>query len=216
MRIRKPLQFALGAVVLLCAGLAFLLWYEASHFRVKLSHQQISDMQIAFKGAIGQAIFSPQGNKLLPQSTANTSNGLNSVLASGPSAGQGLIDAYRKNPQEFKRYAQMLDTALNAERVGEAALNLAPSEIPSSSSQLRMGSHAKLDTWGDPFCLIPLDGKLAVVSGGPSKTPCNALTLSTEQLNKSERTMFAGPSGSVIVIVSKKQQERSQTRTPGG
>ena len=204
MRTRKRLLFALGTFLLLSGGVASVLWYEATHFHIDVSSEQLSDARIALKGSIGQAIFSPQQNESLPRGPTASSNEPDSVPAPGSSASQGLIDAYRKNPKLYKRYAQMLDTALNARRVGEAALSLASSKIPRSSSQLAMDSHAKLDSWGSPFCIIPLVGKIAVVSGGPSKAPCNALPLSVEQLDRSERTVLAGPSESVIVILSKK------------
>jgi hypothetical protein len=204
---RKRLLLGLGAVLLLAGGAASYLWYQATHIRIdlKLNDEQLEKAQIALKGSIGRAIFSPKQNEPLLQKSATNSENLESVMAPNPSASEGLIDDYERNPQEYERYAQMLDTALNAMHVGKVALNLASSRIPSSSSQLPLDSKAKVDSWGSPFCLVPLVGRLAVVSGGPTKTPCNALPLSIEQLNRSERTVFAGPSESVIVIASKRQ-----------
>jgi hypothetical protein len=201
---RQRLLFALGAGFLLFLVVASVLWYEANHVRIDFSNEQVSDAQIALKGSIGQAIFSAKQDESLPRNTAISSTDLDSVLAPGPSVSEGLIDAYRKTPHEYERYARMLDTAINAKQVGEAVLKLASSQIPHSSVQLAIDSRTKVDSWGNPFCIIPLVGRIAVVSGGPSKAPCNALQLSIEQLSRSERTVFTGPSESVIVILSNK------------
>jgi hypothetical protein len=49
---------------------------------------------------------------------------LDALFASAPTGnkGQGLIEAYQKDPQKFRRYADMLDTAMNAKQVGDAVL----------------------------------------------------------------------------------------------
>jgi hypothetical protein len=203
MHTRKLILSALAGVVLLLGG-ALLFWYEFSHFRIDISDEQLSDAGIALKGSMGQATFAAQQNGFSSREVITDKQGLDALLtASGPHTGEGLIEAYRRNPQEFRRYAELFDTAVNARRVGEAVLRLPPSRPPSNSSQLTMDSHSRVDAWGNPFCIIPLTGKLAVVSGGRAKTPCNALPLSVDQLNKSERAIFAGPSDSVVVILSK-------------
>ena len=120
------------------------------------------------------------------------------LLASDPAGnkGQGLIEAYQKNPQKFKRYADLLDKAMNAKQVGYVVLRQAGSHPPRISEPLQMDANLKVDAWGSPFCIIPVGESVAVVSGGPSRLSCDALPLTSEQIAKSNRNMYAGPSDS--------------------
>lgn len=210
MRRRKVVLSAVGVMVLLLGCCALLVWYEATHLRIDINDEQFSDAEIALKGSIGQAVFGPQRNGVSSANEPTNKQDLDTVLTVPVSgANEGLIEAYKRNPQEFKLYAQMLDTAVNARQVGQAVDHLTGSHPPRDSSQLAIDSQIKVDAWGDPFCIIPISGRIAVVSGGPSKISCDALPVSIEQIEKSDRNIFAGSSHLVVVIVPQEKPVRS-------
>jgi hypothetical protein len=116
---KKKIVFCVAAglgLLLLC--LAAFAYYDFTHnFRIALSPQQISDAQIALKGAMSEAIFNGQQKaEVVPAAELKGRVGLDALFASTPPSnkGEGLIAAYQENPQKFKRYADMLDTAINA------------------------------------------------------------------------------------------------------
>ena len=208
MRILISAAGGLGALVV---GVALYGYYDFTrNFHLPLTGQQISNAEIAFKGAMGEAIF--EGHhlraELVPTEKLKNKGGLDALLASAPAAnqGQGLIDAYQKDPQKFKRYADMFDTAMNATKVGDVVLRQRRSHPPRTSEPLQMEADVKVDAWGSPFCIIPLGEKVAVVSGGPSRLSCDALPVTPEQIGKSNRNVYAGPSDVVVVIATRSQQ----------
>jgi hypothetical protein len=202
MRRRKLVLSAVGVMALILGGCALLVWYEATHLRLDINDEQLSNVGIALKGSIGQAVFGPERNGVSSANEPTNKQDLDAVLTVPVSgANEGVIEAYKRNPQEFKLYAQMFDTAVNAKRVGQAVDQLIGSRPPLDSSHLAMDSDIKVDAWGDPFCIIPITGRIAVVSGGPSKIGCDALPVSIDQIEKSDRNIFAGPNHLVVVIV---------------
>jgi hypothetical protein len=100
----------------------------------------------------------------------------------------------------------MLDTAANAKQVGEAILRENAKDSAQPSESFTIEDKLKVDAWGNPFCIIPVGQRVAVVSGGPSHLPCNALPLTPEQIAKSNRMIYAGPSDVVVVIAVPSQQ----------
>jgi hypothetical protein len=96
----------------------------------------------------------------------------------------------------------MLDTAMNAKQVGEVLLGQEASHPPQTSESLLMDAKLKIDAWGNPFCIIPVGERVAVVSGGPSHLSCDALPLNAQQIANSNKSMYAGPSDVVVVIVA--------------
>ena len=206
---KKILISAAGGLAALVVGLVLYAYYDFTHnFRLPLTTQQISNAQIAFKGAMGEAIFGGQQLKAEVVPGEQLKGGLDALLASAPAGnkGQGLIEAYQKDPQKFKRYADMLDTAMNAKQVGDVVLRQGGSHLPRTSEPLQMEANLKVDAWGSPFCIIPIDEKVAVVSGGPLRLSCDALPLTPEQIAKSKRNLYAGPSDVVVVIALRPQQ----------
>jgi hypothetical protein len=96
--------------------------YACYDFTQKLTTIQIpSSAQVALKGALGEAIFNrEQKAEVVPADQLKGKTGLDALLSPVPAGrGQGLIDAYQKDPQKFKRYADMLDTAMNAKQVAD-------------------------------------------------------------------------------------------------
>jgi hypothetical protein len=67
-------------------------------------------------------------------------SGLDAVISPPPAGSKGvrLIKAYQKDPQKFKRYAEMLDIATNAKQVGDVRLRQATLHpLRTSESPLR-------------------------------------------------------------------------------
>ena len=205
---KKIASFGAAGLAALLMGFVLFAYYSFTHnFHIAISDQQRSDIETAFKGSLGEAIFSGQRAQVLADSTIEGKRGLGALLAHAPSdnKGQGLIAAYQKDPQKFKRYAQMLDTATNARQVGDAILRDNGALSARTSESLAIEANHKLDAWGKPFCIIPVGEIVAVGSGGPSRLSCDALPLTPEQIAKSNRTMYAGPSDVVVVIPAPSQ-----------
>jgi hypothetical protein len=199
----------LGSVLV---GTLLFAYYDFTHnLRLPLTSAQISDAQIAFKGALGEAIFSGRHPEVIPDEQLQGKSGLDALLAPAPSRGknEGLIKAYQADPQKFKRYAEMLDTAINAKQVGNVLLRQTAARLPRTSESLAMEATAKVDAWGSPFCIIPVGTRVAVVSGGPTRLSCNALPLTVEQIASSRKDMYAGPSDIVVVIATPKDESHT-------
>jgi hypothetical protein len=116
---KKIALFAVGGLGSLLLGLALYAYYDFTHnFRFSFTSEQVSDAQIALKGSIGEAIFSGQRSEAVPDVQHEGKTGLDAVLAPPPagSKGVGLIEAYQKDPQRFKRYAEMFDSQSNPRR----------------------------------------------------------------------------------------------------
>jgi len=204
---KKIAAFGAAGLAALLIGFVLFAYYNFTHnFHIAISAQQASDIETALKGSLGEAIFSGQRAQVVADSTIEGKRGLDALLAHAPSdEGQGLIEAYQKDPQKFKRYAQMLDTATNAKQVGDAILRENVAHSARTSESLAIEANHKVDAWGKPFCIIPVGERVAVVSGGPSRLSCDALPLTPEQIAKSNRTMYAGPSDLVVVIAAPSQ-----------
>jgi hypothetical protein len=203
---KKIALFAVGGLGSLLVGLALYMYYDLTHnfLRFSFTSEQVSAAQIALKGSIGEAIFSGQRLEAVPDVQVEGKSGLNALLAPPPtgSKGVGLIQAYKKDPQKFKRYAEMLDTEMSAKQVGDVLLGQATSRLPRTSESLLMETKLKVDAWGNPFCIIALGEKVAIVSGGPSHLSCDALPLSAQQIAVSTKALYAGPSDVVVLIVT--------------
>jgi len=205
---KKIAAFGAAGLAALLIGFVLFAYYNFTHnFHIAISDQQRSDIETALKGSLGEAIFSGQRAQVVADSTIEGKRGLDALLAHPryDIKGQGLIEAYQKDPQKFKRYAQMLDTATNARQVGDAILRENGALSVRTSESLAIEVNYRVDAWGKPFCIIPVGERVAVVSGGPSRLSCDALPLTPEQIAKSNRTMYAGPSDVVVVITAPSQ-----------
>jgi len=205
---KKIVLYTVAGLCTLVIGFVLFAYYQFTHnFRIPLSDEQVSDMQTAFKGAMGEAIFN--GQQLNAQAVSpeqlKGKNGLDALLTSTPPSNksQGLIEAYQNDPQKFKRYAEMFDTATNAKQVLDAVIRQGAPHLPRTSEPLAMEARLKVDAWGSPFCIIPAGERLAVVSGGPSRLSCDALPVNPELIEKANRAVFAGPSDVVVVIAKR-------------
>ena len=188
------LSIVVGVCVLVIGIISFAYYQFTHNFRINITPDQTSSMLTALKGAMGEAIFAGQQQLTTTPQTA--------VGSTSP----GLIEAYKRDPQKFKRYADMLDTAMNAKKIGDALIQQNGAHLPRTSDLLPIDDKLKLDAWGRPFCIVPSQGKLAIVSGGPSRLACNAIPLTAEQIAKSDRTLYSGPSDVVVVTVAAKSE----------
>jgi hypothetical protein len=162
---KKIAMFAVAGLGSLLVGVALFAYYDFTHnFHFPFTSEQVSDAEIALKGAMGEAIFRGQQSEAVHDVHVEGKSGLDALLAPAPagSKGGGLIEAYQKDPQRFKRYAEMLDTATNARQVGDVVLRHAASHPPRSSESLLMDAKLKVDAWGNPFCIIPAGERVAV------------------------------------------------------
>jgi hypothetical protein len=196
-----------GGLGVFVVGFVLYAYYDFTHNFLRFTPEQVSSAEIALKGELGEAIFSGQRPEVIPDANVEGKPGLDALLALAPTGnkGQGLIEAYQKDPQKFKRYADMLDTAINAMQVGEVVLRQGRAHPPRTSEPLPMEVKLKVDAWGSPFCIIPVGERVAVISGGPSHLSCDALPWTTEQIAKSKRNLYAGPSEVVVFIARPKQ-----------
>ena len=209
MRNKKTAVLIVAVLGSVLVGTLLFAYYDFTHnFRLPLTSEQVSDAQIALKGAVGEAIFSSQQPEVIPDEQLQGKRGLDALLEPAPSCStnEALIKAYQADPQKFKRYAEMLDTAINAKQVGNVLLRQTAVRLPRTSESLAMEATAKVDAWGNPFCIIPVGARVAVVSGGPTRLSCNALPLTVAQIAGSRRDMYAGPSDVVVVIATPKDQ----------
>jgi hypothetical protein len=205
---KKVVFSAAGGLALLLLCLVAFAYYDFTHnFRIALSPQQVSDAQIALKGAMAEAIFEggQQKAEIVPATELKGKVGLDALFASTPTSnkGEGLIAAYQRDPQKFKRYADMFDTAMNGKKVSDVVLKQDISQLPATSECLQMEPKVKVDAWGSPLCIIPVGEKVAVISGGPSHLSCDNLPMSKEQIAKSNRNLYAGANDVVVVIAQR-------------
>jgi hypothetical protein len=203
---KKIAVFVVGGLASLFAGLILFAYYDFTHhFRFpSITAEQLADAQVAFKGALGEAIFSGQSTKAVTDVPVDGKSSLDALLRPPPasSTDKGLIAAYQKDPKKFKHYAEMLDTAMNAKQVGDVLFTQQAPHPPQTSESLLMDPKVKTDAWGNPFCIIAIGERVAVVSGGPSHLSCDALPLNAQQIANSNRSIYAGPSDVVVVIVT--------------
>jgi hypothetical protein len=181
---RMVLYVAASLSILAIAAVSFV-YYQITHIRFPFTPKETDTALTALKGALGQAIL----------------NGQEQVQSVAGQRSAGLIDAYKKDPEKFKRYSDMLDSAMNAKKVSDVLLRENKAHPPKTSNLLVMDEKAKLDAWGNPFCIIPVKGKVAIVSGGPSHLACDALPLTPKQIASSSRSLYVAPHDVVVVTV---------------
>ena len=205
----KKIVFGAGLLVLL-AGFVILAYRSFTHDFLRFTPQQAADIEIALKGSMGEAIFTGQLFEPGPATESKGKEGLDALFAAAPAdhKSAGLIGEYRKDPQKFKHYAEMMDTAINAEHVYEALVRQDLLKVPPTSESLVLEAKFKVDAWGRPFCIIPTTERVGVVSGGPSHLSCDSLPVTTAQIAKSNRVLYAGPSDVVVFVATRSQRPR--------
>src|SRR5882762_887816 len=153
-------------VIVIFIGLLFLLvdYSLRRSFREAFGPEfdnDVRDLGVALKGAAGKALLE-HGNIIPSQSGMGTST--NAI-----DMGKKLVAAYRKDHENYKKYAKVFETCLNAFDVGEEVLkNPLSTGTPITSAEVSsLRPEQRLDAWGHPFCLVTIDSRLAVISGGP-------------------------------------------------
>lgn len=196
------IAFRVLGLAAICVGL-LLLWGIHSFERgmdrfASATANDAQDLGIALRGAAGESLFS-QG-KILP---------LKTDLGTTPdliSKGKKLLEAYRKDPEKFKKNASMFDTAVNALAVKESLLKMnLPRKTPANSLRIPgVNPSQTFDAWGHPFCFITVQSRIAIVSGGPMAS----LPFSCDKLRTKKSEMLAfrdipvrSSSGEVVLMV---------------
>jgi hypothetical protein len=191
-----------GLVVLVVGSLGGWLYYSLRHMSIPITAAQATDIQLAFKGSLGEAIF----GTVNPQNgSSSKGTGLDAVLTpSTATKSDGLIAEYQREPEKFRRYAQLFDTAITARHIGEALqANRANHKFPLLSSAVAMNANDSLDAWGHPYCVSALKDGLAVVSGGPDAKSfaCDEQKIQSKELSSATRLIFQSSQGEVVVLV---------------
>ncbi len=168
--------------------------------------RDMQDFGTALKGTAGEALF--EHGTVIP-SKANMPVGSNAI-----EQGKSLLAAYRKDPEKFKKYGALFETALNASAVGDAVRQIAASDkLPSDSLGVTsLRGDQKIDAWGHPYCLLASRNRLAIISLGPeAKTPasCRNFSVSKKDIFSAQRKLYERPSGEVILIVDRDSQKHS-------
>jgi hypothetical protein len=168
--------------------------------------RDMQDFGTALKGTAGEALFAH--GTVIP-SKANMPVGSNAI-----EQGKSLLAAYRKDPEKFKKYGALLETALNASAVGDAVRQIPASDkLPSDSLGVTsLRGDKKIDAWGHPYCLLASGNRLAIISLGPeAKTPasCRNFSVSKKDIFSAQRKLYERPSGEVILIVDRSSQKHS-------
>ena len=203
--IRVVLGVALGIVVLY----AFVTHSLNRNMKKAFGPEFQKDMQdfvVAVKGTAGEALF--EHGTIIPIK-ANMPVGADAI-----EQGKSLVAAYRKDPEKFKKYGDLLETALNAFAVGDAIRQIpASATIPSDSLGVTsVGAAQKVDAWGNPYCLLVSGNRLAIVSlGREAKTPASCRNLATpkKEIFAAPRKLFERPSGEVVLIIDRNSEKRS-------
>jgi hypothetical protein len=161
------------------------------------------DLEVAFKAGAGEAMFEGTFGTVVDAKTAG--GGLEQLLAppDPKSQGGGLLMAYQREPEKYKRYAELFDTAMTALKLGHLVQqDPATYEYPLNSTKI-VRAGPVLDFWRHPYCVDLYASGLAIVSGGPAvKTfDCAHQKTSAEEINAAKRPFFLSKSGEVVVVV---------------
>ena len=204
----KRLFIWLGTTVVLVAAviMGLVVYSFRSFARTPIfSKAQMEDIETAMKGTAGAVMFG--GVTATNVQTSETKGkGLDALFAAQTKApqGEGLITAYQRNPEWFRHYAQLFDTAATAMHVADAVhADQSAYVLPMSSSDLPLQSSEKLDSWSHPYCVNSFKNALVVVSGGPTASTfsCGAQRLTKQQVANATRKVFQTAQGEVVLVL---------------
>jgi hypothetical protein len=176
----------------------------ASGFAESLTRD--SDLSLALRGGWGQFLLEGGGAgqpvEVLP------GEGLAALLDANAShdKGEALLDAYRKEPQKFKRYAQVCDTWFHAAMVNSVAQRVPADATPplSSATMTTVAPQYRLDAWGHAFCIFRGAKQMAIVSPGPESNgfrSCEQVRLTRTQIDRLPVVPITpGQSGALIMV----------------
>ncbi|HVA16182.1 MAG TPA: hypothetical protein VMV59_00565 [Candidatus Dormibacteraeota bacterium] len=171
---------------------------------------QSSDIRVMFEGSLGEALFAsrPAGRAIVVPG-----DGMKALLSPSKSPqGPGLIDDYERNPEKFRRYAKLYETAQNAFRLGQSVQEQGRAfHLPITSFSLNVPADQKVDAWGHPYCISRTDGGIAVVSGGPGAPSfsCAQQRTHSSEISKSSRAVFQTRLGEVVVVTKQSFSQAS-------
>jgi hypothetical protein len=165
----------------------------------------MGDIAVAMKGSLGEAIFDPKPAEVRIINTDKT--GLDALFdgTQDDRSSPGVLDAYKRNPDKFKRYAEMVDTAMRAKQLAvllEARTFDGPMESTAISN---LPTDLTRDSWNNPYCIFQMPGGVAVVSGpvrGKAET-CKFTSERVAEFARAKRPIFQSASHEVVVISRK-------------
>jgi hypothetical protein len=208
-KLRIAVRVILGVVL----GVALLYAFAIYSFNRSMKkafgpefQRDMDDFGVALKGTAGEVLF--EHGTVIP-SKANMLAGSNAI-----EQGKSLLAAYRKDPEKFKKYSALLETALNASAVADALRQIHTSaKLPADSLGVTsLRKDQEIDAWGHPYCLLASGNLIAVISLGPevkSSASCRTLAVSRRDVFSAPRKLYERPSGEVILIVDRSSQKRS-------
>jgi hypothetical protein len=202
-----------AAVPLLIAG-----WYLAGRVAKNLAKaltrnpEQNLELILALKGGWGQFLL--EGGRIDQAVEVLPGEGLGALLHANGSQvkEEGVLDAYRKEPQKFKRYAEVCDTWFRALRVNSAAQRLpAGSPLPlTSASMTTVAPQYRLDAWGHTFCIFRGAEQVAIVSAGPGSNgfkSCNQVRLTRTEIDRLAVVPITRQQSGALIMVFKRQAD---------
>jgi len=175
---------------------------------------QDSDLSLALRGGWGQFLLEGGGSDQPVQVLPGES--LAALLDANAShvKGEALLDAYRKDPQKFKRYAKVCDTWFHAAMLNSAAQHL-PAEVPlppTSALVTTVDPQYRLDAWGHTFCMFRGTAQTAIVSAGPEAggfRSCKQIGLTNAQLDHMAVLPITRQQSGALVMVFKRRTNAS-------
>lgn len=187
---KKVVKYAAGVAALVVAALAGAAAYSFYSFEhtPPLTSARPQDILIALQGSMGETLF-----------------GVSNPLPRGV----GLITAYQRDPQTFRRYATLFDTVSTAMRIGKFVRQHQQSlRLPLVSTGLPLPAAGLLDPWHHPYCVTRLQNALVIVSGGPKARSfsCRAQHFRVQQISSVRRRVFQTPAGEVVLILAPPSQ----------
>jgi hypothetical protein len=206
-KLRIAIRVVLGVVLCVVLLYAFAIYSFNRSMKKAFGPEfkrDMDDFGVALKGTAGEALF--DHGTVIP-SKANMPAGFNAI-----EQGKSLLAAYRKDPEKFKKYSALLETALNASAVGDAVRQI-PMSVklpPDSLGVTSLRGDQRIDAWGHPYCLLISRNLLAVISLGPdAKTPasCRSSTVSKKDVFSAQRKLSERALGEVVLIVDRDSQE---------
>ena len=124
----SKLRIALRVLGLTVIGVGLLILWAIHSFNrdfdkfITVTANDVSELGIAIRGAAGESLFT---RGTFPPSRPKSGTAPDLV-----SQAKELLASYRRDPEKFKKYANLFDTVMNAIAVRDALLKIHPCSAP--------------------------------------------------------------------------------------
>jgi hypothetical protein len=119
-----------------------------------------------------------------------------------------VLETFKRDPDKFRRYAEMVDTATRAKQLA-AFLETRTFVNPVESTAIsNLPADLTRDSWNNPYCIFQISNGLAVVSGvvrGKAGT-CKLSSKRTTEFAQVKRAVYQSEAGEVVVISRKEKK----------